>query len=350
MTIKKIDGKYRLDCRPDGVKGKRIIKLFDTKGAALQYQNQLLSGRFDTLADQATVDNRQLTDLINLWFDLHGLSLKSSVDTKNRLLKLSASLGEPSAKLLSPELFAGYRKSRLDAGISPATLNRELITLKALFRELKRLSVIDYESSILTVRKLREVKTELSYLTQEQIKQLRIQASMSKNDSLSFVVLICLVTGSRWSEAESLTSTNCINQGFQFIDTKNSYSRFVPVDQSVFLHIKNRLDQKPFSSCYAAFRSAFKRTGLKVPPGQLAHILRHSFASHFVMNGGNIIALQKILGHSSLNVTMKYSHLSPDYLAQATRLNPLADGFEIKSGKNVESLSTGIKKPVDRKV
>jgi integrase len=42
------------------------------------------------------------------------------------------------------------------------------------------------------------------------------------------------------------------------------------------------------------------------------------------MNGGNIVALQKILGHSSLNITMRYTHLSPDYLIQAVLLNPLA--------------------------
>ena len=63
------------------------------------------------------------------------------------------------------------------------------------------------------------------------------------------------------------------------------------------------------------------------------------------MNGGNIVALQKILGHSSLNITMRYSHLSPDYLNQAIHLNPLAGINE--SGKNVENLLTGTKKPVD---
>jgi site-specific recombinase XerD len=62
-----------------------------------------------------------------------------------------------------------------------------------------------------------------------------------------------------------------------------------------------------------------------------AHILRHTFASHFVMNGGNIVALQKIFGHSSLNITMRYSHLSPDCLIQATQLNPLSVKYE--SGK-----------------
>ena len=45
------------------------------------------------------------------------------------------------------------------------------------------------------------------------------------------------------------------------------------------------------------------------------HALRHSFASHFVMSGGNLLALQQILGHSDINQTMAYSHLAPDFLA-----------------------------------
>jgi site-specific recombinase XerD len=129
--------------------------------------------------------------------------------------------------------------------------------------------------------------------------------------------------GARRSEAERITISNCVNQGFQFVDTKNGQSRFVPVEESIFLQVKNRLGKKAFESCYAAYRSAFKQSGLIVPAGQMAHILRHTFACHFIMNGGNIVALQKILGHSSLNITMRYSHLSPDYLIQAIQLNPL---------------------------
>lgn len=146
---------------------------------------------------------------------------------------------------------------------------------------------------------------------------------MSKNESLSFVVTVCLATGARWSEAEGLTAANCFNQGFQFVDTKNGDSRFVRVEKSVFIRVKSRLIQGPFRSCYSAYRSTFKRTGIKVPVGQLAHILRHTFASHFIMKGGNILALQRILGHSSLNITMRYAHLAPDYFAEAAELNPL---------------------------
>lgn len=44
------------------------------------------------------------------------------------------------------------------------------------------------------------------------------------------------------------------------------------------------------------------------------HILRHTFASHFVMSGGNLLALQRILGHSDVKMTMIYAHLAPDFL------------------------------------
>ncbi len=46
------------------------------------------------------------------------------------------------------------------------------------------------------------------------------------------------------------------------------------------------------------------------------HALRHSFASHYMMAGGNILALQNILGHSDLRMTLVYSHLAPDFLAE----------------------------------
>jgi len=55
----------------------------------------------------------------------------------------------------------------------------------------------------------------------------------------------------------------------------------------------------------------------------MSHVLRHSFASHFMMNGGNILALQRILGHANLAMTMRYTHLAPDHLREVLELNPL---------------------------
>lgn len=49
-----------------------------------------------------------------------------------------------------------------------------------------------------------------------------------------------------------------------------------------------------------------------------------TFASHFIQNGENIHTLQKILGHSSLAMTMRYARLAPDHLVDAIKLGPLA--------------------------
>ena len=57
----------------------------------------------------------------------------------------------------------------------------------------------------------------------------------------------------------------------------------------------------------------------------MTHILRHTFASHFMIKGGNILTLQRILGHQSLTMTMRYAHLAPDHLQEAIRLNPLGE-------------------------
>ncbi len=328
MAITKIGEKFKLDLR---IGAKRVIRLFNTKREAKAYEQELLSGRLKP----AKVENRRLNDLITSWYDLHGQSLKSAVDTRDRLYKLSDAMGNPALEQFTVNQFAYYRKQRLKAGINASTLNRELSTLKALFRELKRLNLIAHDHSILSVRKLKEKRIELSYLTAEQINKLMHQVKQSTNDSLEYVVKLSLATGGRWSECERLTLDKLRNGGVYYVDTKNGHSRFVPLSAELFKHLQQRLAEQPFKSCYGAFRSALKRTGINLPDGQQAHVLRHTFASHFIMQGGDIRTLQQILGHSSLQMTMRYAHLAPEFLGQAVQLNPL----ENQSGKNMERIS-----------
>jgi hypothetical protein len=50
------------------------------------------------------------------------------------------------------------------------------------------------------------------------------------------------------------------------------------------------------------------------------HDLRHIFASHFVMKGGDIFVLQRLLGHSSIQMTQRYAHMSQNYLNEASQI------------------------------
>ena len=82
-----------------------------------------------------------------------------------------------------------------------------------------------------------------------------------------------------------------------------------------------------FTGGTGAFKEAIDRANIELPLGQLTHVLRHTFASHFMINGGNTLALQRILGHQDLKTTMRYAHLAPDHLGSARTLNPLAFDF-----------------------
>ncbi|MBU30963.1 MAG: hypothetical protein CMK84_04880 [Pseudomonadales bacterium] len=109
-----------------------------------------------------------------------------------------------------------------------------------------------------------------------------------------------------------------------FHNTKGKRVRVIPISADLEKRLKAHWRQYgAFTNCLMTFCRVLESTSIKLPSGQASHVLRHSFASHFVMGGGNILVLQKILGHTSLAMTMRYAHLAPDHLQEALRLNPL---------------------------
>ena len=183
----------------------------------------------------------------------------------------------------------------------------------------------DYVNPLAKLKPLQVPESALTFLTSEQINVLLASISEHcENPHVLPITRICLSTGCRWSEAENLTGKMLKNNLITFAGTKSGKVRNVPISLELSDYLVAHWKQcGPFTSSLSSFRRALDRTKIELPRGQSSHVLRHTFASYFVQNGGNILTLQKILGHSSLVMTMRYSHLAPDHLADALSLNPL---------------------------
>ncbi|MDN4629138.1 tyrosine-type recombinase/integrase [Erwinia sp. ACCC 02193] len=338
MSIRKqSDGKWLLDFYPEGKpKGKpskRIRRTFSTKGEALAYQNHVMENLHIKPWLDGKEDRRKLKDLVNQWFDEHGITLDDGERRKGAMEFACASMGEPLAHEFTATLFSIYRKKRLSGElsrtsrvekVSPRTVNLELAYFRAVFNELKRLGHWKSDNPLEQMRPFKSEESELIYLEADAIKRLLAECLNSRNPSVWHVARICLATGARWNEAESLTKQQVSNNRISFFKTKGNRNRTVPISQALYDSLPIPKKNSPlFAPCYSAFRKAVQRAELSLPDGQLSHVLRHTFASHFMMNGGNILVLQRILGHTDIKMTMRYSHFAPDHLEEATRMNPL---------------------------
>ncbi len=269
-------------------------------------------------------DNRTLNCIIDIWYTMHGKTLRDHVRLRKLLCRMSDKMGNPVASELSCECFARYREERT-RDVSTTTANREHSYLRAVFNELRRLGVIKYENPVKDIRQFKEREGELRYLSHHEISTLLFACGQSTNKSLIYIVKICLATGARWSEAESLTANQVKSERITFLNTKSGRNRAVPICLTLFDDLKGLRFCKSsmFEPSMSAFRKVIFDTKINLPKGQLSHVLRHSFASHFIINGGNVVVLKDILGHSEITTTMRYAHLSPEHLGDAVRLNPL---------------------------
>ena len=330
MSIKQVKTGWQVNIQPGGRSGKRVKKTFPTKAEAIAWERyvQAKSQESSDWIPQKK-DARFLSDLIELWYLHHGVELRDGVGRKRILLAMCKVMGNPKAEAFTPDKFAEYIMKRIDAGIKPNTMNREHAYLRAVFNETIRLGHWKKENPLVKLRAFKIQEQELSYLTLPQILVLLNRIKISKNIHATLITKVCLSTGARWGEAESLRTSQVRGGLLQFVQTKSSKARSIPISEELEIELlehykKHGNGDQLFLSAYSAFREALMKSNLKSSEGQLTHILRHTFASHFMMNGGNVIALQKVLGHHSLTMTMRYAHLSPEHLQETLQLNPLA--------------------------
>ncbi|GAA4892544.1 phage integrase [Ferrimonas pelagia] len=327
--MKKLDsGKYQVDMYPNGRHGKRIRKVFATAGEARRFENWVIANAERKPWEVAKGDNRRLSELVATWYKMHGKTCIDGKAMNRKLENMTKAMGDPLARTFNRNLFAEYRKGRLEK-VAVRTVNTERELLAMVFNELIRLGEWKLDNPLRGMKSLKAKEREMGFLTSEQIPKLLDACAKSDNPDLYTIVELALSTGCRWSEAANLGRTQVHNGRVTFIKTKNGKHRTVPLSDDLFQKLVSykcqdgSFGERLFSCHHLAFHRALAETDIVLPKGQATHALRHTFASHFMMNGGNIVVLKSILGHSDLKQTMQYSHFSPCHLQEVVRFNPL---------------------------
>ncbi|MFZ6693668.1 phage integrase [Undibacterium sp. SXout20W] len=226
--------KWLVDVQPAGRGGKRFRKTFDTKAEGLAYEAWLKTKINETPEWQpAKRDLRKLSSLVDLWYEHHGTGLRAGKNTYSRLRHLCAALGDPFADKFTVNMFASYRRKRMDEGISQNNLNREHAYLRSVFNELARLGYWKGENPLAKIRQFKIQEKELTFLTLDQIDRLLKEMETGRNPDVHIITRICLTTGARWSEAEEMSATQLQNGMIQFSMTKSGKNRAVPIDREL---------------------------------------------------------------------------------------------------------------------
>lgn len=330
MAVKKLDsGRWQADVKLTPTVRRR--KTFDRKADAEAWSQELkVNFRRDPL-ETATRDTRPLSKLVEQWHSLHGASLKDGKNRKRKLLNFCREIGDPRADRFTAAHFTEWRDSKLPKN-SAATVNRLHSYLRAVFNELSRLGHWNRPNPLAGVRQFKTDEAELVYLTPAQIDTLLAACRRSRNPHVHPVALTCLATGARWSEAQGLRTGDVLGDRIVYRKTKGGRSRTVPIRKELADVLADHLQQHPtdtpryFGDCYDAFRIALAASGITLPRGQASHVLRHTFASHYIQNATRsdaLLSLQKLLGHSDIKLTLRYAHLAPDALESARQFNPV---------------------------
>ena len=112
--------------------------------------------------------------------------------------------------------------------------------------------------------------------------------------------------------------------------TKNGERREIPINEtlrSVLQGVTRRIDVpyvfhmevsgKHYQDIKRSFNTALRKAGIK---DFHFHDLRHTFASHLVMAGVDITTVSRLLGHKTLTMTLRYSHLAPSHMVKAVNI------------------------------
>jgi len=241
---------------------------------------------------------------------------------------------------ISNTIIDKYQSARIGK-VSNSTINFELMILRSIFNFAIKEKYIDSNPTADIVKLKRTNVNHVEFLSGEEISIILNECNSNKKFGYLYPVLFTLLhTGLRLGEIVHLELTdidlkirviNIQNKGYWH--TKSYKPRMIPINDELYKVLKPYLTKRKKMEVSHRFifldqegnkfdrhlRDKFMRLTKSCGLSHITrlHILRHTFASHLVMNGIDIPTVQKLLGHSDIKTTMIYSHLSRDHLISA---------------------------------
>ncbi len=251
---------------------------------------------------------------------------------------------------LAPADFRAWLSRRNARGVGQASNARALSALRSFLRWLQKRELIEGKA-IAGLRTPRRPKTLPKALTAGEAREaLELVAELSPSDWLgkrdAAVLLLLYGCGLRIGEALSLTRAEAPAQGQQSLRVigKGRKERLVPLLKVVRQAIADYLAACPFAMPpegplflgarggplgprVIQKRMQQMRALLGLPEDATPHALRHSFATHLLAGGGDLRAIQELLGHASLSTTQRYTAVDAAALLQVyDKAHPRASG------------------------
>jgi site-specific recombinase XerD len=229
---------------------------------------------------------------------------------------------------ITPQLIENYKKFRSEGGTKASTINTELNTIRATLNRAVSLNYLA-RNPCREVKKLKSPRKQVRFLSTEEIHKL-LQAGSGR---MGPIIEVLLYSGLRRDELTHLTWADVdLQRRILTVQAKDGWhpkdyeARHIPMAPRLHELLKSRPRGESWIFATRSggphaghilsrdFRKLVKLCGIK---GASLHTLRHTFASHLVMNGTDIYTVQKLLGHSSIKTTEIYAHLAPDFLKAA---------------------------------
>lgn len=238
--------------------------------------------------------------------------------------------------------FRAFLAERRNEGLSPPSIKLELSAIKTFYKFLKKRADIDNDA--IAIMRGPKAKERLPRPVNEADAKALIEAAGTLKttprketwEQARDVALITLLYGAglRISEALSLRWGDAPLAEILRIKGKGAKTRAVPVvpaardavtayqalcpyggeaDDPLFFSTRG----KPLSATLAQRSMAKLRAALGLPESATPHALRHAFATHLLSAGGDLRAIQELLGHSSLAATQRYTKIDRDSLLSA---------------------------------